>query len=634
MSVLLSFIAVLYSVTYACVLFLRWFALEFIYNEPEVMWSGVALNLIVATLLLLITTGIAYVVVKPFDKILNDVKATGRSATEDEIKTCLASHKKMVSLILGANFIGFFLGQIIVVIIGIKDGSNEYILSRVIFIIAQAVGFGFISAITSTKILDYILAPKRKLLKIRNVSEFTKLKTANISVSVILSFLAAIYFIGINMITVPYGVSLEIDRGTFKGASLLIEVIKRGGLSFVLSAILALVPIITVIRGLAVRIKTTSDTLDDIANNGDLTSRIDIVMTDDFGGLTSSINTLISKLSSMINDLKTGTYDVNSSADVISMSAQSADQALSLMSNSLLKIDTNSKRQNELVYETGENIVMLADSINTVKLHVIQQTEAIQSISDEINKMTTNISGVADIAKMAQVVSSQLSERSVVGNDAVEHAVITMKEIQVVSEEVRKLLLVIQNISSQTNLLSMNAAIEAAHAGDFGAGFAVVADEVRALASSSSKSARDIQVKIKEMMEKTKAGVDAITSAGEAFSGIKENVAENANLVKQIYEQMSSQNTGAAETQLATEDLVQAIHAIRDLAEEETESADKLRDSMQSVIDASKSTMNAVQESIGATENMQNSIQQVQTSASGNRKTVDKIAEHVEKFTV
>jgi len=634
MSVLLSFIAVLYSVTYACVLFLRWFALEFIYNEPEVMWSGCLLNLIVATLLLLITTVLAYIVIKPFDKILNDIKSTGRAATESEIKTCLSSHKNMVRLILAANFIGFFLGQIIVVIIGIKDGSNEYIPSRVFFIIAQAIGFGFISAITSTKILDYILAPKRKLLKIRDVSEFKRLKTANISVSVILSFIAAIYFIGINMMTVPFGVSLEVDREVFEGASLLSDVIYRGTLCFILSAVLALIPICTVIRGLASRIKTTSDTLNDIANNGDLTSRIDVIMTDDFGGLTSSINILIAKLSSMINDLKSGTSEVNSSADVISVSAQSADQALSLMSGALEKIDTNSKRQNDLVYETGENIIMLADSINTVKLHVIQQTEAIQSISDEVNRMSSNISGVAEIAKKAQNVSSELSERSVVGNSAVEHAVTTMKEIQSVSEEVRKLLLVIQNIASQTNLLSMNAAIEAAHAGDFGAGFAVVADEVRALASSSSKSARDIQVKIKEMMEKTTAGVDAITSAGTAFSGIRDNVSENASLVKQIYDQMTAQNTGAAETQLATEDLVQAIHAIRDLAEEETESADKLRDSMQSVIDASKSTMNAVQESIGATENMQNSIQQVQSSASGNRQTVDKIAEHVQKFTV
>jgi methyl-accepting chemotaxis protein len=209
-----------------------------------------------------------------------------------------------------------------------------------------------------------------------------------------------------------------------------------------------------------------------------------------------------------------------------------------------------------------------------------------------------------------------------------------MKEIQTVSEEVRKLLLVIQGIASQTNLLSMNAAIEAAHAGEFGAGFAVVADEVRSLASSSSSSARDIQVKIKEMMEKTTAGVEAITSAGTAFQGIRDNVIENATLVKNIYDAMIEQNQGAAETKQAADDLVEAIHAIRDLAEEETEEAGKLRESMDAVVAASKSTMSAVQESLEATANMKMTVEKVDKSADGNKESVEKIYNHVEQFIV
>ena len=193
---------------------------------------------------------------------------------------------------------------------------------------------------------------------------------------------------------------------------------------------------------------------------------------------------------------------------------------------------------------------------------------------------------------------------------------------------------VIQGIASQTNLLSMNAAIEAAHAGEFGAGFAVVADEVRSLASSSSSSARDIQVKIKEMMEKTTAGVEAITSAGAAFQGIRDNVIENATLVKNIYDAMIEQNQGAAETKQAADDLVEAIHAIRDLAEEETEEAGKLRESMDAVVAASKSTMSAVQESLEATANMKQTVEKVDKSADGNKESVEKIYNHVEQFIV
>lgn len=632
MTVFATFVIVLFAVTYASVLMLRWFALEFIYDEIEVMWSGTLPNIMVASLLLFVAVAIGYFIAKPFDQIIRKIKEEGRKATQEEIGLCLKSYKGIILLIIVANVIGFFIGQIIIVYIGIANGSNVYYFSRVFLVIAQAMAFGGISAITSIKLVDYLLIKKREMLEIGSIVDF-KSRSSKISISIGLVFFISLYFLGINMLTVPYGILLASHNGTFQG-DLLTAFFKKGAICISLSAVLAAVPFLTVLRGLSKRIKLTSHLLDEITNNGDLTCRININMMDDFGLLISSVNTLMAKLSSMIKDFKAETNAVTESAGIISKSARYATGAIGVMNHSLQHIDENSKKQDELVEITGDNIVMLADSIETVKLHVTQQTEAVQSISSAISRMTDSISSVADTAKQAQEVSQGLSERSDVGNTAVEHAVTTMKEIQTVSEEVRKLLKVIQGIAAQTNLLSMNAAIEAAHAGEFGAGFAVVADEVRSLASSSSSSARDIQSKIKEMMEKTTAGVEAITSAGVAFQGIRDNVVENATLVKNIYDAMLAQNEGAAETKKAADDLVEAIHAIRDLAEEETEGALKLRESMDAVVAASKSTMAAVQESLEATANMKDTVEKVDTSATGNKESVEKIHNHVEQFIV
>ena len=632
MTVFATFVIVLFAVTYASVLMLRWFALEFIYNDVAVMWGGTLPNILVASLLLFIAVAIGYFIAKPFDQIIKTIKAENRKATKEEIAACLKSYRGIILLIVIANIIGFFIGQIIIVYIGIANGSNVYYFSRVFLVIAQAMGFGGISAITAIKIVDYLLIKKREMLEIGSIVEF-KSRSPKISLSIGLVFFLSLYFMGMNMLTVPYGILLEAHNGTFQG-DLLTAFFKKGALCIVLSCVIGAVPFLTVLHGLSKRIRLTSRLLDDIANNGDLTCRININMTDDFGILISSVNTLIEKLSNMIKDFKAETLAVTESAGFISKSARYASGALGVMNHSLQHIDENSKKQDELVEITDENIVMLTDSIETVKLHVTQQTEAVKSISSAISKMTDSISSVANTAKQAQEVSQGLSERSDIGNTAVEHAVSTMKEIQAVSEEVRKLLKVIQGIASQTNLLSMNAAIEAAHAGEFGAGFAVVADEVRSLASSSSSSARDIQIKIKEMMEKTTAGVEAITSAGAAFQGIRDNVVENAELVKNIYDAMLAQNENASDTKQAADDLVEAIHAIRDLAEEETEGAEKLRNSMDAVVAASKSTMAAVQESLEATANMKNTVSLVDTSAAGNKESVEKIHNHVEQFIV
>ena len=632
MTVFATFTIILLVVTYASVLMLRWFALEFIYNDVAAMWGGTLPNIMVASLLLLIAVAIGYFIAKPFDQIIKKIQNEERKATKEEIGICLKSYRGIILLIVIANIIGFFIGQIIIVYIGIANGSNVYYFSRVFMVIAQAMGFGGISAITAIKIVDYLLIKKREMLEIGSIVEF-KSRSPKISLSIGLVFFLSLYFLGINMLTVPYGILLESHNGTFQG-DLLTAFFKKGALCIVLSTIIGAVPFLTVLHGLSKRIRLTSRLLNDISSRGDLTCRININMTDDFGLLISSVNTLIEKLSSMIKDFKAETDAVTESAGIISKSARYATGALGVMNHSLQHIDENSKKQDELVEITDENIVMLADSIDTVKLHVTQQTEAVKSISTAISKMTESISSVADTAKQAQEVSQGLSERSDVGNTAVEHAVTAMKEIQTVSEEVRKLLKVIQGIASQTNLLSMNAAIEAAHAGEFGAGFAVVADEVRSLASSSSSSARDIQVKIKEMMEKTTAGVEAITSAGAAFQGIRDNVVENATLVKNIYDAMIAQNESASDTKQAADDLVEAIHAIRDLAEEETEGAEKLRNSMDAVVAASKSTMAAVQESLEATANMKNTVSLVDSSAVGNKESVEKIHNHVEQFIV
>ncbi len=632
MTVFATFTVVLLTVTYASVLTLRWFALEFIYDEIEAMWGGTLPNIMVASLLLLIAVAIGYFIAKPFDKVIKQIKAENRRATEDEILVCLKSYKGIIALIIVANVIGFFVGQIIIVWLGIANGSNVYYFSRVFLVIAQAMAFGGISAITSIKVVDYALIKKRQMLGISSTAGY-KGRTYGISFSIGIVFFISLYFLGMNMLTVPYGILLKSHNGVFQG-DLLEAFFKKGALCIVLSMIIGAVPFMTVLHGLSKRVRATRRLLNKIADNGDLTERIDITVVDDFGLLISSINKLIAKLNSMIRDFKTETGSVTESAKILSQSAQYASGALGVVSHSLQHIDKNSKHQSELVEITDENIMLLADSIDTVKLHVTQQTESVQSISAAISKMTSSISDVAETARQAQFVSQGLSERSEIGNTAVEHAVSTMKEIQTVSEEVRKLLLVIQGIAAQTNLLSMNAAIEAAHAGEFGAGFAVVADEVRSLASSSSSSARDIQVKIKEMMEKTNAGVEAIVSAGAAFQGIRDNVVENAKLVKNIYDAMMEQNQDASETKAAADEMVEAIHAIRDLAEEETESAGKLRESMQSVVEASKSTVMAVQESLEATENMKGTVSQVDISAECNKESIEKIHTHVEQFIV
>ena len=133
MTVFATFVIVLFVVTYVSVLMLRWFALEFIYNDVAAMWGGALPNILVAALLLLIAFAVGYFIAKPFDQVVRNIQEENRKATKEEIGICLKSYKGIILLIVAANVIGFFIGQIIIVWLGIANGRNVFYFSRAVF---------------------------------------------------------------------------------------------------------------------------------------------------------------------------------------------------------------------------------------------------------------------------------------------------------------------------------------------------------------------------------------------------------------------------------------------------------------------------------------------------------------------
>ena len=624
MTVFLSYTILLSVVTLTSVLFLRFFALDFIYNSPEEMFiGGFAINMIVSVFLLVIALTIAWFFCRPFDKTIKKIKEENYAPTEDETKKCLDTYRKLNILTITANFIGFFVGQVYIVWDGIRTGRAEYILVRAILIVVQAVAFGGISCMSTVNGLDAILAKPRQLLKIKSVANLKKYRSMTLTSILTMTFFVTLIFVSVNMLCTLYGSFSFPDQDVW---------MKKAVLCFVLSIILAGYPFLVIIFGLTKRMKHASKVMEDIAQEGDLQHRIDITILDDFGVLTTSINEMIEKLSAMIKGLIDSTDTVSYSAKIISASVFNASTAIDDFSTSLDKINSNSSEQNNLVLEADKNISRLAKSVKTIKEHLAEQADSVATISSSVTQMTANIGSVAETAEKARESAEVLTMKSQEGRASIENAIATMQAIQKSSAEVQEFVNIIKNLASQTNLLSMNAAIEAAHAGQFGAGFAVVAEEVRNLAESSAKSARNIQQHIEEMIVTIDNGVETINSAGQSFNEITQKVEETANFVGEISAAMEEQKVGAAETQQATVTVVDAVHAVNDLAATQTEDATKVREFMRTVVGASESTLKAVQDGTIATMHLKESVHEVHDSASSNLQSVEVIEQQVGLF--
>jgi len=265
---------------------------------------------------------------------------------------------------------------------------------------------------------------------------------------------------------------------------------------------------------------------------------------------------------------------------------------------------------------------------------MLSESSAMQQNSASIAEMTANINSMANMTQKADALFHELTQTSDEGNKLVAQAVTSISEIQKASKEVQTIVKTIQEIASQTNLLSMNAAIESAHAGEFGTGFAVVADEVRSLATSSATSAKEIQAHIKDIVSKINSGVEAISRAGAAFKEIDQGVSENRELIKSLALAMEEQKIGAEETMKVTVEVTDALEKANELVKEQNEYATNVRTAMDTVVASSAEVSRVIKDGNAATDNITDSVQMITQTSEQNKDVVVNMKKQIDKYII
>lgn len=631
MSIFVAYLKLFVPTTLVAISMLRFYAMQYLYRTPEKFWPGMPTTLGATVVIALITLIVVKIITNPFDQLLKKIQK-GYEPTSDERLSALKIYKKVNFVTLGANVLGFFVGQVAVLIIEVSSGVTEYHIQRILFSVVQAVLTGGMSAICAIFVFNEMIAPLRRMLKIQDIKGFSKTGNMSVSATVITVFIISMLFMCCNTLSVSFEL-INVQK-TAPVQDAMGIYLRSGILSFVITFLPAFFILLVVLRGLRLRVKSTTELVHDIADKGDLTSRIDITMVDDFGGLIASVNALMNQLSAMIITLRKQTEVVSNSASVLEHVSNSVTNAVSEMDKTRNRIEIENQKQTELIVAADKDISGLYNGVKTVEQHVQEQSSSVQQSSASITEMAANITSVADLTKKADTLSNDLSDITEKGSASIASAINSIVEIQTASREVQDIVKVIQKIASQTNLLSMNAAIEAAHAGEFGAGFAVVANEVRSLAASSATSAKEIQKHIQEMVQKIDGGVQAIDQAGEAFKGIATNVDQNSSLIQTISRAMDEQQVGAHETMEATAELVEAIQAVRELASKQSLYAENIMKMMENVVSSSKQVGEAIFENSNSSNNLVNSIKRVEETVQSNGEAVLTMKESIGKYAV
>jgi methyl-accepting chemotaxis protein len=363
-----------------------------------------------------------------------------------------------------------------------------------------------------------------------------------------------------------------------------------------------------------------------------LTKQLVIKRNDEIGDLARDFNFTTGTIRSLISSIKYKINGLNHTGFELSVNMGKTSSAVQQISSNLDNMKTLMVKQENGAEEAGKAVGDIKSNIDSLNKMIEEQTESVNKSSSAIEEMTANINSVTRTLVENSKNVETLTEASENGKTGLQTVAQEIREIAHDSEGLLEINSVMNNIASQTNLLSMNAAIEAAHAGEAGKGFAVVADEIRKLAESSGQQSKTTAT----MLKKIKASIDNITKSSDdvlaRFGAIDSGVRTVSQHEQNILNAMEEQEVGGKQ-------ILESISRLRDLTSSVKKGSDHMAESGETLvretdgfIKTSKETVEGMNEILKGVNQINVSVSHVNEMSQENNNNFEALKQETQKF--
>ena len=360
---------------------------------------------------------------------------------------------------------------------------------------------------------------------------------------------------------------------------------------------------------------------------GDYSERYPDYITKEASLLANGFNLVTERLEANINSMKESRVSLNEAGGKLSGTIEDLMSSIVQIGASISNTGMNLKNQTNSVSQSAQSISKILDMIHQLEELVQTQVKAVQGASTAVEQMVGNINEVdKSVDKMAHSfgVLDQTAQNGVQTQNELQKQIIEIENQSKLLSEANK---VIASIAGQTNLLAMNAAIEAAHAGDAGQGFAVVADEIRKLSETSSTQSKTIGAQLKSIQAAINTVVQATQSGVQDYANLSKEIQDTDMLVQQIKAAMTEQQQGSTQILGALNEMNGSTQQVQDASKEITTASQAIIDDV-AVLQNETKVMGQSMDEMGLSADK---MQEAGLSLAGVSKTVETSIEEIGK---